>query len=92
MSPSIPTPKTPRVDALIEAVMARYPSEKGMYYEKVHQELAPLARQLELESKLMRDVCHEMLQGTDEQAALERIAKFDAAVAQAGIPTLAPAI
>lgn len=44
---------TPRVDACIEAVMAKHPgfttTEHALYYEAVHQVLAPLARQLELE-------------------------------------------
>lgn len=42
-----------RVDTLIQRVMARHPgtsaSQDAKYYEDVHQELAPLARELELE-------------------------------------------
>jgi hypothetical protein len=42
---------TPRVDALIERVMDEHPSvgraAQAAYYEAVHQELAPLARELE---------------------------------------------
>jgi hypothetical protein len=41
----------PRVEALIAGVMAKYPrytpAEEARYYEAVHQELAPLARELE---------------------------------------------
>lgn len=43
----------PRVEALIEQVMAEHPrtGDKAMatYYEAVHQELAPLARSLEID-------------------------------------------
>ncbi len=45
---------TPRVDALIHRVMAEHPGvsahAQAVYYEAVHQELAPLARALELET------------------------------------------
>jgi len=44
---------TPRVEACIAEVMAHYPGETpaalSRYFEAVHQELAPLARQLEHE-------------------------------------------
>ena len=44
----------PRVEACIEAVMARHPGASiradARYYEAVHQELAPLARELEVEN------------------------------------------
>lgn len=47
--------KTPRVEACIEAVMLRFPSPKSTaYYEAVHQELAPLARELEIENAELR--------------------------------------
>lgn len=43
----------PRVEACIEAVMAKHPTIGGRadtrYFEAVHQELAPLARELERE-------------------------------------------
>ena len=46
---------TPEVDALIDKVMAAHPrtsaSGQAEYYEVVHQELAPLARQLEIENR-----------------------------------------
>lgn len=44
---------SPRVEVCIAEVMARYPgttsAAQARYFEAVHQELAPLARQLELE-------------------------------------------
>lgn len=44
---------SPRVEACITEVMARHPgttpAAQARYFEGVHQELAPLARQLELE-------------------------------------------
>lgn len=47
---------TPHVEAVIDAVMERYPgmgpSAQLRYYEAVHQELAPLARDLERESAI----------------------------------------
>lgn len=43
----------PRVEACIDAVMAKYSnhstSSQAKYYEEVHQDLAPLARSLERE-------------------------------------------
>lgn len=46
------------VDALIERVLAQHPSNSpgavARYFEAVHQELAPLARELEDENRLMR--------------------------------------
>lgn len=48
----------PRVEACIHAVMQRYPKLCGRtdsrYYEAVHQELAPLARELEREVSELR--------------------------------------
>ncbi len=50
---------TPRVEACIDAVMKVYPgttkAAQARYYEAVHQELAPLARRLELELIEARD-------------------------------------
>jgi hypothetical protein len=44
---------TPRVEACIDAAMARNPGrskiDQARYFEDVHQDLAPLARQLERE-------------------------------------------
>lgn len=51
------------VDALIERVMQQHPGDTprslARYFETVHQELAPLARELEAENLRMR----EQLQG-----------------------------
>jgi len=45
--------KTPRVEAIIDQVIRRHPGDSkeslARYFEDVHQELAPLARQLEIE-------------------------------------------
>lgn len=47
----------PRVEAVINAVMERHPgmgpAAQLRYYESVHQELGPLARELEHENKTM---------------------------------------
>lgn len=49
---------TPLVDACIQAVMAKHPGQTpralATYFEAVHQELAPLARRLELENAQLR--------------------------------------
>ncbi|GKS73689.1 hypothetical protein AVME950_02355 [Acidovorax sp. SUPP950] len=46
------------VDALIERVLAQHPSNSpgavARYFEAVHQELAPLARELEAENERLR--------------------------------------
>lgn len=53
---------TPRVEAVIDKVMAEHPGRgftataMAMYYEAVHQELAPLARELERENTMLRSV------------------------------------
>lgn len=48
----------PRVDDCIEQVMRQYPGESpralARYYEAVHQELAPLARGLEVEAAALK--------------------------------------
>lgn len=61
MKKSQPLPYTtpsPQVDACIAAVMAQHPGQTprtlAVYFEAVHQELAPLARQLELENSQLR--------------------------------------
>lgn len=47
------------VDSLIQRVMKEHPGQSGAalarYYEAVHQELAPLARELELENRRLRE-------------------------------------
>lgn len=52
---SMRTSTTPRTDNLIADVMAKHPGQTpkalAAYYEAVHQELAPLARELEAENK-----------------------------------------
>lgn len=57
--------ESPRVDALIEAAMARYKGHgtlaQARYYEAVHQELAPLARELEAENAEYRTLLRELL-------------------------------
>jgi hypothetical protein len=48
-----------RVEAVIDATMKRFPgtskAQQARYFEEVHQELAPLARQLEHENASLRD-------------------------------------
>lgn len=52
------TYEAPKVEALIEAAMARYKGHgtlaQARYYEAVHQDLAPLARALERENATLR--------------------------------------
>lgn len=75
---------TPRVDALIERVMDEHPSvgrvAQAAYYEAVHQELAPLARELEAEIALLRKVvmAAEAMRYSNTAAAVRA---FDAALA-----------
>lgn len=76
---------TPRVSACIEAVMRRFPSDKSTaYFEAVHQELAPLAREMEHEIGKLRAA----LAAGDERWSvmdkvnMEIIAERDAARAQ----------
>lgn len=63
---------SPRTDALIAKVMAEYPTNHlaargikatlAQYFEAVHQELAPLCRELEAENRALRDaMCHPKL-------------------------------
>lgn len=60
---------TPRVEACIDAVMARFTGESkaalARYYEEVHQHLAPLARNLELE---LAEVKAELARRTQPEA------------------------
>lgn len=50
--------KTPRVDGLLASAMKRYAGTGAKaiarYFEEVHQELAPLARELEAETIALR--------------------------------------
>ena len=54
----VPDDATPTVDCLIALAMAEHPgvsrTAQAEYYEAVHQELAPLARQLERETRKLR--------------------------------------
>lgn len=49
----------PLVEACIQWVMKKYPgyspSSQARYFEAVHQELAPLARELERENRQLRE-------------------------------------
>lgn len=68
------------VDQLIARVMAQHPGHgtpklQLVYFEAVHQELAPLARELEAENQRLRD----QLQG-DWNAAKERMTTRQRAV------------
>lgn len=60
---------TPRVEACISAVMAQFSGESNAalarYYEEVHQRLAPLARNLELE---LAEVKAELARRTQPEA------------------------
>ncbi|RRW98960.1 hypothetical protein [Pandoraea apista] len=53
------SPDSPRVEACITEVMQKHPGESkaslAKYFEAVHQELAPLARELERENRQLRD-------------------------------------
>jgi len=61
--------KTPRVDAIIDQVIHRHPRDSkaslARYFEDVHQELAPLARQLEI----------ELQQANEKIAELQKVLK-----------------
>lgn len=63
----------PRVEACINAVMKRYPSESkaalARYFEAVHQELGPLARDLERENASLRDQLNAARASALEEAA-----------------------
>ncbi|WP_426106322.1 hypothetical protein [Massilia sp. TSP1-1-2] len=79
--PRVDSSATPRTDALIARVIADYPTDHlaprsvkaalAKYYEAVHQELAPLCRELEAENLALRDrLCHPTLR-KDRGAAHE---------------------
>ncbi len=60
--------RSPKTEALIECVMARFPgssiSASARYYEAVHQELAPFARELETQvndmAMLIKQLTHSL--------------------------------
>lgn len=60
-----PHQPTPRVDALIARVSAAYRGESeranAEYFYAVHQELAPLARDLEREAEMLRALLVEFV-------------------------------
>lgn len=90
---------TPRVDALIDEVMAKHTgfgkTAQAAYYEAVHQKLAPLARQLEHELAVMREerdsqqrVCIKVMKERDAlraevESLRDKAIRFD--LDQAGI-------
>lgn len=51
----------PRVDCAIDGVMRRFPNATKAYYEEVHQHLAPLARELEIENEKLRSLLQRAL-------------------------------
>lgn len=65
MSSKVPSPRfRESVDALIQRVMAEHPNSNSpatllKYFEAVHQELAPLARDLEAENVRLREQLQE---------------------------------
>lgn len=67
---------TPRVEACIDAVMARYPRtgpvSQAKYYEEVHQHLGPLARDLERELAQMTTERDHWKANHDHQASRGR--------------------
>lgn len=56
---------TPEVDALIKSVMKQHPGvsymAQAVYYEAVHQELAPMARKLERQRNALFDALDDMM-------------------------------
>ena len=60
----VPDDATPQVDCLIALTMAEHPgtgrTEQAEFYEAVHMELAPMARQLEREARRWRRKLHQL--------------------------------
>lgn len=71
---------TPEVDALIDRVMADHPrtsaSGQAEYYEAMHQELAPFARNLEIENRRLTALVKRIEIGYDLVEHLERQQDF----------------
>ena len=72
--------KTPLTDSLIESVLKKHPGHskqsQNVYYEAVHQELAPLARKLELElSKANTKLLESDSQAKDMAALIRRLGR-----------------
>lgn len=79
---NIGTGKTPITDALIAKVMQEHSGTskyaQAVYYEEVHQELAPLARKFETELIAMRAALEGAIPALDLlQARLEAGASID---------------
>lgn len=70
-----PETTTPRVEAVIDAMCARFPgaskASQNRYFEAVHQELAPLARELERENRALREQMKSVEQATRTAALKE---------------------
>lgn len=71
---------TPEVDALIDRFMAAHPrtsaSGQAEYYEAVHQELAPFARNLEIENRRLTALVKARENGYDLVEHLKRQQDF----------------
>ncbi|MDN7744682.1 hypothetical protein QZM78_11560 [Burkholderia multivorans] len=69
-------PLAPRVEAVIKAVMGRFPglgkASQAAYYEEVHQHLAPLARTLERENGELRSEIDRLNATIRDQFAARR--------------------
>ncbi|MCO1371493.1 hypothetical protein L0Z42_13190 [Burkholderia multivorans] len=69
-------PRAPRVEAVIRAVMGRFPglgkTSQAAYYEEVHQHLAPLARALERENGELRSEIDRLNATIRDQFAARR--------------------
>lgn len=91
---------TPRVEAVIDKVMAEHPglgvSAQAKYYEEVHQHLAPLARDLEREVRveinkvndlaaIVRLLAHSLCKATPDNDLPEKALDY---LKRVGIPTL----
>ena len=61
---SLPDDATPQVDLVIALAMAEHPgygrTEQAEFYEAVHMEIAPLARQLERDARRYRRQLHQL--------------------------------
>lgn len=91
--------ETPRVEAVIDDVMAMHsrisPSSQAKYYEEVHQRLAPLARDLERELRIetqkvddmaaiVRRLAHSLRQAAPGNDLPEKALDY---LKRAGVPT-----
>ena len=60
----------------IDKVMRRYPAASKAYYEEVHQHLAPLARELEMENENLRFLLRRRMEMDMEQKKHYAIESF----------------